>query len=94
MVALAPLNLPGPSPMDQPQVFEAQGERRKRVALLTGCAQRALNTNINEATIRLLTRHGCDVVIAKGIGCCGASPITWARQMTATRLRQPISGPG
>jgi len=42
------------------------------VALLTGCAQKALNTDINEATIRLLTRHGCEVVIAKGMGCCGA----------------------
>ena len=42
------------------------------MALLTGCAQRALNTDINEATIRLLTRHGCEVVIAKGMGCCGA----------------------
>ncbi|MEM7523469.1 MAG: heterodisulfide reductase-related iron-sulfur binding cluster, partial [Pseudomonadota bacterium] len=36
------------------------------------CAQRALNTDINEATIRLLTRLGCDVVIPKGMGCCGA----------------------
>jgi glycolate oxidase iron-sulfur subunit len=58
--------------MDVPQVFKAEGERKKRVALLTGCAQRALNTDINEATIRLLTRHGCEVVIAKGMGCCGA----------------------
>jgi glycolate oxidase iron-sulfur subunit len=72
MVELAPSDMPSPSPMDQPQVFPAQGERRKRVALLTGCAQRALNTDINEATIRLLTRHGCEVVIAKGMGCCGA----------------------
>jgi hypothetical protein len=58
--------------MDVPQVFPAQGERKKRVALLTGCAQRALNTDINDATIRLLTRHGCEVVIARGMGCCGA----------------------
>ena len=72
MVELAPNDMPSPSPMDVPQVFPAQGERRKRVALLTGCAQRALNTDINEATIRLLTRHGCEVVIAKGMGCCGA----------------------
>jgi glycolate oxidase iron-sulfur subunit len=43
-----------------------------RVALMTGCAQRALNTDINDATIRLLTRLGCDVVIAEGQGCCGA----------------------
>jgi glycolate oxidase iron-sulfur subunit len=72
MVELAPSSMPGPSPMDKPQVFKAEGARRKRVALLTGCAQRALNTDINEATIRLLTRHGCEVVIAKGMGCCGA----------------------
>jgi glycolate oxidase iron-sulfur subunit len=53
-------------------VFPAQGERKKRVALMTGCAQRALNTDINDATIRLLTRLGCEVVIAEGRGCCGA----------------------
>ncbi|HHG90376.1 MAG TPA: glycolate oxidase iron-sulfur subunit, partial [Devosia sp.] len=35
-------------------------------------AQRALNTDINDATIRILTRHGCEVVVAKGAGCCGA----------------------
>ena len=45
---------------------------KKRVALMTGCAQKALNTDINDATIRLLTRLGVDVVIAKGQGCCGA----------------------
>jgi glycolate oxidase iron-sulfur subunit len=43
-----------------------------RVALMTGCAQKALNTDINDATIRLLRRHGCEVVIAKDMGCCGA----------------------
>jgi glycolate oxidase iron-sulfur subunit len=39
---------------------------------MTGCAQKALNTDINDATIRLLRRLGCDVVIAKDMGCCGA----------------------
>jgi glycolate oxidase iron-sulfur subunit len=43
-----------------------------RVALMTGCAQKALNTDINDATIRLLTRLGVEVVVAKGAGCCGA----------------------
>ncbi len=42
------------------------------MALLTGCAQRVLAPQINEATIRLLTRHGCEVVVAEGAGCCGA----------------------
>jgi glycolate oxidase iron-sulfur subunit len=43
-----------------------------RVALMTGCAQKALNTDINDATIRLLTRLGAEVVVAEGAGCCGA----------------------
>src|SRR5262249_45620376 len=61
-----------PSPVDRPQVFPAEGPRRKRVALLTGCVQPILDPGINEATIRILTRHGCEVVVAKGAGCCGA----------------------
>ena len=72
MLAFAPRRLPASSPMDRPQVFPADGGRRKRVALLTGCAQRVLDTEINAATIRLLTRHGCEVVVADGMGCCGA----------------------
>ncbi|WP_374632631.1 glycolate oxidase subunit GlcF [Ferrovibrio sp.] len=72
MVKMAPKALPKPSPMDAPQVFEVEGERRLRVALMTGCAQRVLDPAINEASIRLLTRHGCEVVVAQGAGCCGA----------------------
>ncbi len=72
MVDLAPPRIAPPARHDDPQVHPAEGPRRKRVALMTGCAQRALNNDINAATIRLLTRHGCDVVIADGIGCCGA----------------------
>jgi glycolate oxidase iron-sulfur subunit len=72
MLAMAPKQVPPVSRNDDPQVFPAKGERKMRVALMTGCAQRALNTDINDATIRLLTRLGCDVVIAEGQGCCGA----------------------
>jgi glycolate oxidase iron-sulfur subunit len=43
-----------------------------RVALMNGCAQKALDPKINEATIRLLNRIGVEVVVAKGAGCCGA----------------------
>jgi glycolate oxidase iron-sulfur subunit len=70
--ALIPDSVPAASPMDRLQVFPAKGDRRMRVALLPGCAQRVLAPEINEATIRLLTRHGCEVVVAKGSGCCGA----------------------
>lgn len=72
MLALAPQHIPPVSRNDLPQSFAPQGKQRMRVALMTGCAQRALNTDINDATIRLLTRAGCEVVVAKGAGCCGA----------------------
>ena len=71
LAALAPKRLPSPSTVDRPQVFPAEGARRKRVALLTGCAQQVVAPQINEATVRLLTRHGCEVVVARGAGCCG-----------------------
>ncbi|MFD2173393.1 glycolate oxidase subunit GlcF [Rhodobacter lacus] len=71
MLALAPAQLPKPSKNDRPQVFAPTGPRRYRVALQTGCAQKALDTDINDATIRLLRRLGCEVVILK-LGCCGA----------------------
>ncbi|MGA0392782.1 MAG: glycolate oxidase subunit GlcF [Rhodospirillales bacterium] len=72
MLNLTPSTLASPSPLDRPQTFSAEGEIVKRVALLTGCAQQVLAPSINEATVRLLTRHGCEVVIADGAGCCGA----------------------
>jgi glycolate dehydrogenase iron-sulfur subunit len=72
MLALAPLKIPKASDVDRPQVFSAQGARKMRVALLNGCAQQALDPAINEATVRLLTRFGVEVVVAAGAGCCGA----------------------
>lgn len=72
MLAMAPKQIPPVSRNDDAQVFPALGTRKKRVALMTGCAQKALDTDINDATIRLLTRMGCDVVVAQGAGCCGA----------------------
>ena len=72
MIDLAPPRIAPPARHDDPGVHPAEGPRRKRVALMTGCAQKALNADINAATIRLLTRHGCDVVVAEGAGCCGA----------------------
>ena len=72
MLEMAPRRIPPPSAIDAPQVFRAEGGQVARVALMTGCAQRALHTGINEATVRLLKRHGCEVVVAVGAGCCGA----------------------
>lgn len=72
MLSMTPAAIPPVSRNDDPQAFPAEGERRARVVLSTGCAQRALNTDINDSTIRLLCRMGVEVVIAEGAGCCGA----------------------
>jgi glycolate oxidase iron-sulfur subunit len=72
MLEMAPKVIPPVSRNDDPQSFAPEGQRRMRVALMTGCAQKALNTDINDATIRLLRRFGCEVVVAEGAGCCGA----------------------
>jgi len=72
MLALAPARVPPVSRSDEAQVLRAQGVRKMRVAVMLGCAQRALNTDITDAAIRLLRRAGAEVVIVGGQGCCGA----------------------
>jgi glycolate oxidase iron-sulfur subunit len=72
MLSMAPAHVPAASPVEKPQVHPAQGPRKARVALLAGCAQQVLMPRLNEATIRLLTRLGVEVVVAPGAGCCGA----------------------
>ena len=72
MINMVPKKIPGISLNDDPQSFYPDKSKRMRVALMTGCAQRALDTDINDATIRVLKRFGCEVVIAAGQGCCGS----------------------
>ena len=70
MVKMGARPMHPPSWVDKPQVIPAIGERKGRVAILIGCAQQVLETEINESTVRLLTRLGIEV--AKGAGCCGS----------------------
>jgi glycolate oxidase iron-sulfur subunit len=72
----------------RPAIYPAEGQRKKRVALLPSCAQQALDRNINAATIRLLRRCGCEVVVAPGVGCCGALPLHMGREAQAKALAQ------
>jgi glycolate oxidase iron-sulfur subunit len=72
VIRMAPTHLPRPAAAGGRGVFRALGERRMRVALLGGCVQPALAPQINAATVRLLTRHGVEVVVAADDGCCGA----------------------
>jgi len=56
------------------RTFPAQGTRRARVAFFAGCVANVTFTALNEATIRVLTANGCEVVIPGGQFCCGALP--------------------
>ncbi len=93
MLGLAPARLPSPSALQGPRVHRAIGERRRRVGLLTGCAQAVLDPAINEATIRLLTRLGVEVVVPPSVGCCGALPHHMGQHDRAMMLmRSAIEG--
>jgi glycolate oxidase iron-sulfur subunit len=67
-------------PRISPQAFEdtiptfiaAEGEKRYRVGMLLGCVQRLFNPEVNDATVRVLTANGCEIVVPKSQGCCGA----------------------
>ena len=54
------------------RTFPAEGTRRRRVAFLAGCIANVAFARLNEATIRVLQRNGCEVVVPEGQGCCGA----------------------
>jgi glycolate oxidase iron-sulfur subunit len=71
MLRLAPTKVPAPGPRG-PRIFRAEGARRGRVALLSGCVAPVLSPSINDAAIRVLTRHGIEVVLSEGEGCCGS----------------------
>jgi glycolate oxidase iron-sulfur subunit len=69
---LVPRRLPPTAKIAVPGTIRAVGQRRARVTLLTGCAQQVLGGHINDATVRVLTRLGCDVELDPEAGCCGA----------------------
>ncbi len=86
MLEAVPDRLASPSPVDRPQTFPAKGLRRRRVALMPGCGQQVLAPEVNEATVRLLTRHDIEVVNVAGSGCCGSSVLHVGRNEEAIEL--------
>jgi len=54
------------------KVFPAEGEQRYRVAFLAGCIANVSFARLNEATVRVLQKNGCEVTIPKDQTCCGA----------------------
>jgi len=57
------------------KTFPAEGEQRYRVALMAGCIANVSFARLNEATVRVLQKNGCEVVVPAGQTCCGALPV-------------------
>lgn len=72
MVAFVSHGMPAKRPANGNRVIPAQEERRARVGLLAGCVQQVIGPQINAASIRLLTRLGCEVVLLADEPCCGS----------------------
>ncbi|WP_433326242.1 (Fe-S)-binding protein [Spirillospora sp. CA-294931] len=66
-----------------PERVTARGPRRATVAMLTGCVQREFFPGVNTATARVLAMEGCDVLIPREQGCCGALSLHAGREEEA-----------
>ena len=84
MMQLVPETLP--PAVELPEFVPAKGQRRGRVALLAGCAQQVLAPEINQATLRVLSINGIEVVIPKQQKCCGALAAHTGAMQDARRL--------
>jgi glycolate oxidase iron-sulfur subunit len=73
-----------------PRRVRAVGPRRAVAGMLTGCVQDAFFPHVNAATIRVLAAEGCDVVIPRGQGCCGALSMHNGREAEAQRFARRL----
>ncbi|MDJ0729908.1 MAG: (Fe-S)-binding protein [Crocosphaera sp.] len=71
-------------------VIPAQGKKRYRVGVVLGCVQRLFFSTVNEATVRILTANGCEVVIPKSQGCCAALPAHQGQEKQAQILAKQM----
>lgn len=80
-------NVPTRSARTQiPKYNKAQGERKYVVGYFLGCATDLLNPEVAKATVEMLTRFGCDVVIPKDMKCCGMPHLANGKMETAQKL--------
>jgi len=83
MLRLAPWHVPSSKIPESKHVFPAEGPRKGRVALLSGCVDKVVKPSICEAAIRLLNRNGIEVILPMGEGCCGSLPHHMGREREA-----------
>jgi len=74
-----------------PKRLPASGRRRAVVGMLTGCVQSAFFPDVNAATARVLAAEGCEVVIPRGQGCCGALSVHNGRTAEAERFMSKLA---
>lgn len=73
-----------------PTIIPSQGKKRYRVGVILGCVQRLFFSPVNEATVRVLTANGCEVVIPKTQGCCAALPEHQGQRKQAQALARQM----
>ena len=73
-----------------PETIPAKGERRYRVGMILGCVQRLFFSPVNEATARVLTANGCEVIIPRSQGCCAALPAHQGQEAQAQALARQM----
>ena len=84
---LAPPAVSAAAARPLPGRVPALGTRRAVVGMLTGCVQSVFFPRVNAATARVLAAEGCDVIIPRGQGCCGALSLHSGREAEAQRVR-------
>lgn len=73
-----------------PDRLPAQGKTRYRVGMILGCVQRIFFSEVNEATARVLSANGCEVIIPKSQGCCAALPHHQGQEEAARQLARQM----
>jgi glycolate oxidase iron-sulfur subunit len=90
LAAMERLAPPAAARVPLPELEPARGPRRARVGLLTGCVQGEFFPAVNEATVRVLASEGCEVVVPRGQGCCGALSVHNGREEEARRFARAV----
>lgn len=80
----------GKAPIALPEVTAAQGSRRATVGLLTGCVQSVYFSDVNAATVRVLSAEGCEVRVPPDQPCCGALSLHAGREKEAKEFTRAL----
>jgi glycolate oxidase iron-sulfur subunit len=73
-----------------PELISAQGTQRYRVGMILGCVQKLFFDRVNQATVRVLTANGCEIVIPQSQGCCAALPHHQGQEEQAKTLAREM----